>query len=304
MTTVPAPTTVEEYISWAKQGLNVDFGLPNTKNRYDVNVQAAQNAIQDSAYISNMRGFLESEDTRYKERTGINLLTSLDFTVIRKPFSSAVEKSFRHNILKNREFPKAPPWQGGWITPDNWYTRFDDLVRGTLVCKFMDGPSLLAEALDSYATQLGLKSRHVARGTENGYYAFHHYTTFGVDVMDGDWNSTPVTVELELQITTQLQEVLRNLTHPLYEIARSKRPERGDLWKWDHDSPRFRASYLGHTLHMIEAIMLQVRNSLSPPPNPPASDANPPLEALREATEGISQNPILISISKATTHEE
>jgi hypothetical protein len=196
-----------------------------------------------------------------------------EFRVLRKPYESAVVKSFRINILRNKAFPNPPA--DGWITPSNWYTRFDDLVRGTLVCRFLDGPKLLAGALGEYAGSLGLDSRHVPRSTDDGYYAFHQYTRFPAEVVDADWETQETKVELEIQLTTQLQEVLRELTHPLYEEARIATARRDDGWKWDHDSPRFRTSYLGHTLHMIEAVIVQVRDSRRGEPQP-AGEAPPP----------------------------
>ena len=177
--------------------------------------------------------------------------------MITKPFDSAVIKSYRLNVLRNRAFPDAP--REGWVSPENWYTIFDDHIRSSLVCKFVDAPQFLAGELDKYANSLGLTAQHSARGTDDGYYAFHHYTSFPLDVMDTQWNNLATTVKFELQLTTQLQEVLRQLTHPLYEHRRIANQKRDDRWKWDIDSPRFRSSYLGHTLHLIEAVIVQVR---------------------------------------------
>lgn len=65
---------------------------------------------------------------------------------------------------------------------------------------------------------------------------------------------------VEVQLTTQLQEVLYDLTHGLYEELRIKIEEPIAPWQWDYSSPRFKPSYMGHTLHMLEAIILEVRN--------------------------------------------
>jgi hypothetical protein len=265
----PGPLTIEQYIDWAKTAITCDFAAVGTRNRYETNVQTAQNTIQESPFLRGLSAFLEEHNADCERRTGADLLMSRELTVLRKPYSSAVEKSFRWNVLRNRSFPNPP--RDGWVTPENWYTRFDDLVRATLVCKFLDGPSVLAQSLDQYAIESGFKGRHIPRSTDQGYYAFHHYTAFPVAIVDSAWDTQTIVTELEIQLTTQLQEVLRQLTHPLYEQARTKAPERDDRWKWDHETPRFRTSYLGHTLHMIEAIIVQVRDSVKPQ----ASNAEP-----------------------------
>jgi hypothetical protein len=258
----PSPATVDEYVEWASTTLRVDLRAVSTRNRYETNIQAAQNAVQESSFFRNFRVFVDEQNKQYEQRTGAPLLMTGDLTVHRKPFTSAIEKCFRINVLRNRKFPEAP--RGGWVTPENWYMRFDDLIRSTLVCKFLDGPGILAHALDRYASDNGLIGRHVPRNTDEGYYAFHHYTAFCLDIADSEWNTQTITTELEIQLTTQLQEVLREFTHPLYEKARITAAERDDRWKWDYDTPRFRTSYLGHTLHMIEAVILQVRDSIKP----------------------------------------
>jgi len=245
-------------------------------------VQNAQNAVQDSRFMRELQGFIAKQEEQYQKYAGAGLLMLRDLTVVRKPFHGAVTKSFRINVLRNRRFPSPP--SSGWVSPDNWYAKFDDLVRSTLICKFLDGPKVLAPALDSYASSVGLIGRHVARNTEDGYYAFHHYTGFPIDVVDAAWHAQTTTVEFEIQLTTQLQEVLRELTHPLYEEARitSGRPD--DRWKWDIETPRFRTSYLGHTLHMIEAVIVQVRDSTK------GSLEEPPKAEMTESPKGETKD--------------
>ena len=252
MSTAPAPTTVEEYIQWAKSAIASDFVAPGTRNRYETNVQTIQNAVQESPFFRNLNAYLTEQGSEYQRKTGGELLFSKEFTILRKPFNSAVEKSFRQNVLDNRHFP------------DTWYGHFNDLVRGTLICKFFDGPDFLAKALEAYAAANGLKSQYSSRSNERGYYAFHHYTEFPFEIVDNLWASQTVQAQLEIQLTTQLQEVLRELTHPLYEQIRTKPLKRDESWKWEHETPRFKTSFLGHTLHMIEAVILQVRDSVHP----------------------------------------
>ena len=253
------PANLQEYKVWAQSALGVDFNATNTKNHYETNVRTLQNTLQDSNFIKGFPAFLSKCEADYQRSAGCGLIMKPELKVVTKPFDSSITKSYRINVLRNRRFPNPP--DEGWVDANNWYSRFDDLVRSSLVCKFLDGPKFLAVALDDYATSLGLSGTHVPRSTDDGYYAYHHYTAFPADIVGPNWDTHAVTSRLEVQLTTQLQEVLRELTHPLYEKARVSMDRKDDRWKWDFGTPRFRTSYLGHTLHMIEAVIVQVRDS-------------------------------------------
>jgi hypothetical protein len=63
-------------------------------------------------------------------------------------------------------------------------------------------------------------------------------------------------------VTTQLQEVLRGLTHTFYEEQRATESRKTSKWKWEVRTNRFRVSYLSHTLHLLEAIILEARDEM------------------------------------------
>src|ERR1051326_7193736 len=142
MATHPRPTTISDYLEWASTALGFDFRSAATRNRYDMNIQNAQNAVQNSPFMREFQTFLRHNEENCLQRTGAGLLMGSEITVMKKPFDSTVTKSYRVNVLRNKNFPDAP--RGGWVGPDNWYGKFDDLVRSTLVCKFLDGPMVLA----------------------------------------------------------------------------------------------------------------------------------------------------------------
>jgi hypothetical protein len=265
------PATLDEYRDWARATLSIDYDLARIKARYDTNIQTALNTIQKSSFWLTLPALLDQRKTEHDARTGAAMLMSREVNLEAKPYSSSIDKSFRHNILWNRRFPEEP--KDGWATPDSWYMLFDDLIRSTIVCKFIDGPGIIAMALSERAMQTGLECHYSPRANERGYYAFHHYTKFPMEIADADFNPRPVNLTLELQLTTQLQEVLRELTHPLYERARLTSEPRDDKWKWEYENPKFQTSYLGHTLHLIEAIIIQVRDTAnkrqSPSPDEP-----------------------------------
>ena len=63
---------------------------------------------------------------------------------------------------------------------------------------------------------------------------------------------------MELQITTQLQNSIRALVHKHYESRRDQSTPSQD-WKWDHTSNEFATNYLGHILHYLEGMIVDIR---------------------------------------------
>jgi ppGpp synthetase/RelA/SpoT-type nucleotidyltranferase len=186
--------------------------------------------------------------------------------LFKKPYESAVNKSFRHNVVHNQRWPDEP--EDGWLVPSDWFSRLNDVIRGTIVCKYIDAPKLLAERLKERADEVGLKGCFTSKQRDAGYYAYHFYVKIPmefdrVDSSGKGFVAEYVDLEVELQLTTQLQEVLYGITHRFYQHTRDRRSEDPDAWKWEVGSPRFRAGYLGHTLHLLEAMILELRDGES-----------------------------------------
>lgn len=48
------------------------------------------------------------------------------------------------------------------------------------------------------------------------------------------------------------------MLHTYYEEQRRK-GKREDKWQWDYNSEEFSANYLGHILHYVEGMIMEVR---------------------------------------------
>ena len=59
---------------------------------------------------------------------------------------------------------------------------------------------------------------------------------------------------------TQVQEVIRKLLHYYYEQKRIETRNYDTNWKWNYKSDLFSSSYLGHILHYVEGLILEVRD--------------------------------------------
>jgi ppGpp synthetase/RelA/SpoT-type nucleotidyltranferase len=181
--------------------------------------------------------------------------------LLQKPYASAVDKSFRVNVLWNENFPEPP--KKGWVTTDNLHYYFNDTIRCCVVCKFIDGPRFVTDKLMLYAKNIGLERRRYSQERDDGYYAYHYYVKFPVKTVDRNWQEVESDIEVEIQITTQLQDILRSLTHNFYQANRLTPDDDSSKWKWDFKSNRFRVSYLSHTLHLLESIILESRNAVT-----------------------------------------
>lgn len=256
------PQTVEEYLKWAKVVLGSSFnGDDRLRSVYDTNSQNILNRVNQHPFFAHFSQNTEAWNVEYEKQTRSKLFTSNgEPKLTTKVYESVVEKTFRRNILLNNNFPDPP--DTGWLNYDSVYEHFNDLVRGSLVCRFIDGPAFVANAIVAYAEECGLESRQYSHERDDGYYAYHVYVKFPISIFDLKFEKAEKMVEVEIQLTTQLQEVLRSLTQRHYEAERLiPNPDRGK-WKWEFSSSRFKVGYLSHTLHLLESVILEARDNV------------------------------------------
>ncbi|EIV8646623.1 TPA: hypothetical protein NJ448_004524 [Vibrio parahaemolyticus] len=255
------PEGIEEYIEWAAENIGSQFNDQPLESLYETNMNNVFNGVSQHPFFVGFSNKARTWQTSYKEATNSDLFTdSNEPKLLVKPYSSVVEKTYRQNVLWNKKFPETP--KGGWYDHSNLYCRLNDLVRGSMVCRFIDGPKFVANAIRAYAKEFNLESRQYSQERDDGYYAYHVYVKFPVTVYGLDWSKSDTFVEVEIQITTQLQEVLRSLTHKFYETQRLQSNTDRGKWKWEFKSSRFKVGYLSHTLHLLESVILESRDSV------------------------------------------
>lgn len=251
--------SLDDYLKWMKTEQGCDFEGAECKNRFNTNISAIFGTITSSNIVDKIESKLVEWSNEYESETGSTLFMDkpkLDFR--QKTYDSMIDKTFRVNALWNRKFPDSPP-NDGWITAENVYHRINDLVRTYLVCKFIDGPKFLTEKLIEFCHINDTKCKCYSQERDEGYYAYHFYLYFDVSILGPDWIEQKVEAMAEIQVTTQLQEVLKDLTHHYFEITRLEPKSYDDKWKWEVASNRFRSAYMCHTLHLLEAIILDLR---------------------------------------------
>jgi hypothetical protein len=176
--------------------------------------------------------------------------------ILIKPFSSFVEKTYRKNILLNKNWPNEP--DEGWILPSNWFSRINDIVRTLIQVKYLDGVDFLINKITSRCENQNISCIHFLEAREEGYYAAHLYIKNQYEIPKMSLGTDKVDINFEIQITTQLQDVIRKLLHTYYKEKRVNSKDK--KWQWDYKSDEFSANYLGHILHYLEGMIMEIRD--------------------------------------------
>lgn len=252
---------LDDYREWALRELGWDFGAPE-RTYYERVTTSMRRQVVASNLWSAFRERYTGIGEKYYRLSGAHDLFQYssppEWEI--KSFDSLVEKSFRMNKLYNPGFPGEPP--GGWIGPENWYERVGDIVRARVVVRYLDGPKHLGATLREIAGELGQDLSLEFKCREDGYYAAHADIRYTLEIPRRGWDTRQLNCSCELQITTQLQELVQLLMHK-YDAARRGREdisEDGMPWQWRFSDVEFSASYLGHVLHYLEGMIMDVRS--------------------------------------------
>ena len=230
------------------------------KNHYEGCTRRAAEQLQSHPFWVELKANIQNWDALYRQETpNVEALFSGSFEqqakLNCKTWSSAYNKAYRKNVLKNPNWPNSP--DGDWVSAGTWFNTIGDILRTTLSTRYIDGVQFLAKRLVSLAEKHGLECRNQLQATPEGYYAGH--VDIGFDFLIEDLSRTDIQskVYVEFQITTQLKQVVKELLHSFYESDRLKSEK--DVWQWDYRAPLFDANYLGHVVHYLEAQILKVR---------------------------------------------
>ena len=88
-----------------------------------------------------------------------------------KSFESFLGKTFRINVLHNKNWPKEPSWlnQKMWILPRNWFSRINDVVRACVVVKYFDGVKFLTSRLEGECANHDLRCDLAFQARDEGH---------------------------------------------------------------------------------------------------------------------------------------
>ena len=132
-----------------------------------------------------------------------------------------------------------------------------DVVRATVVVRYLEDIVTVANLLEKVAVAndaVKIKVSYKAR--DEGYYAVHVSIPMRLQYGEFQGENLFVNIQVELQLCTQIQEVIRSLTHVFYKKRRVKQRPRGQKWQWECESDEFVPNYLGHMLQFADGMIM------------------------------------------------
>ncbi len=259
------PRTPMQYISWWNSLFRPQINK-QVKNTYEHASAAVRQDFENSREFREFIRQLHNYDSQYRNLFGYDLLMKQpeDVTLEPKQWDNFISKVWRKNVVHNTnwnsdqwDFESSKP-DGGWITPDDWYERIHDIVRTRIVVKYLDGVQFLVERMHSHFSSSGCHCEPDWEAREDGYYAAHLNLTRHYQLPIGLQLETK-RVCVEVQVTTQIKDVITTLTHRYYERKRHTLELPDIKWQWDCDCTEFAPNYIGHILHYVEGAVMQIR---------------------------------------------
>jgi ppGpp synthetase/RelA/SpoT-type nucleotidyltranferase len=250
------PIEFEEYPSWlATQGVNVDVHA----SHYEAVCRRLIDGFSKCSFWTKTVSGLKEVDATYQIEKKYPLISRAAPELVVKPWNSFLHKTFRRNVLANENFPNPP--SDGWTLPDNWFERIHDILRTTIEVKYLDGVAIVLKALKEWAEQERCFQKSSLEARVNGYYGAHFECGFSEKIPDISWKQYDQRITVEIQVTTSIKEVIKKLLHAFYEDSR-KKPKQLSIEEisWNYHSPQFNAAYLGHILHYVEGMIIEVRD--------------------------------------------
>jgi ppGpp synthetase/RelA/SpoT-type nucleotidyltranferase len=229
------------------------------RNHYASLTREAADSIRASDFWTSVLDGLKDVDAKYLVASKYPLIATYSPELLIKPWDSFLDKTYRRNIVNNPHFPDPP--ENGWLLPDNWYTSIHDVIRTTIIVRYLDGIPLLINFLREKANFANNQFESELEARAEGYYGAHCSCALECEISTLEWHRIFQQFSLEIQVTTSMKDVIKNLLHSYYESRRASGSTvtLQDL-SWNYKSEDFVTGYLGHILHYVEGMILDVRD--------------------------------------------
>jgi hypothetical protein len=251
------PQNLEEFKTWFENKFS--YNPHNYGHYYNAATQLLHKSFINSHFWEFVKKELPNINDTYKIQKGYQLLTKVDPPEIYiKSLDSLLIKAYRKNILNNPQFPDPPI--DGWVTPNNWFANINDILRTTIVVKYLDGVEFLLQRLAQIAIDCSCKLEYSLEAREEGYYAAHGGLKISLDLIEENFQPSAQILNIEIQVTTELQEIIKALLHKHYERNRKNVKPKNYKWQWDYQCDEFASNYLGHIVHYVEGMIVEIRD--------------------------------------------
>ncbi len=247
---------IKEYEQWLANKSS-DFRNRKSYEQYYLSITSKiKNDFQETDIWKKFTSNMQNYNDQYLLSMRYELFSQVSIPeLLIKPYASFIEKTYRKNVLDNSNWPESP--KDGWLLPDNWLSGINDIIRTLITVKYVDGVEYLIQILGNLSQVYGLGFEKNLEARPEGYYAAHTNITYNFEIPKLNWDTEIIPIKIEIQITTQLQEIIRTLLHKYYEQRRMSSDNK--QWQWDFESDEFSVNYLGHILHYLEGTIVEIR---------------------------------------------
>lgn len=255
---------IDEYFGLIERKLSIN--TCSLKESYETITDNLLNEISKSDFYKQLIDKLRALNDKYrseKQYTLINTEKSLNLKI--KKFENMQEKSFRIDVLKNEKWKNSnEKWidDYNWITPLNCFEKLNDIIRTRVFIRYLDGVKLVLEVLDKLAEIHNYKAETTFKSDVKGYYGVHFVVKFPVSITNFYSETESILVNIEIQICTQISEVINELLHRYYEKQRLDISGIDKDWQWNYECDEFMPAYLGHMSHYIEGMIMEARKKI------------------------------------------
>lgn len=257
-TTDIKPNSIDEYVLWATQKFELDFNN-NAINYYRIVTNGMREQFIISEFWQCLATRIKKGEEQYLRSTKYELLqNNFIAEVFKKDYDSFLDKCYRKNVLLNGNWPNEP--ENGWIHHINCYEIIGDLVRTNFVVSYLDGIDFIVNILKETCDECKCKYQISYEARDEGYYAAHFDVLDNFEIPTLNWRTKKIIGRIEIQITTQLKEVIKKLIHKMYKEKRIIVKYKEDKWQWNYKSNEFITNYLGHIIHYIEGTIMELRD--------------------------------------------
>jgi len=251
------PENTEQYIKWLRETLNIIISKRH-ENHYESVTKNVKTDFENSKFWHDLIDNLKEFNDEYYLQTKYDLLASgFKPIILIKDYDKFLNKTLRKNIIERENWNDEP--ENGWIVPDNWFMKINDIIRTEIVVKYLDGVEFIKNKIELLCKKYNQKCICSYEARIEGYYAVHINTCQLFEIPKINYDTEKIEIPIEIQITTQLQDTIRKLLHKYYEARRGKIEKNGKDWMWDYESNEFITNYLGHILHYVEGMIMDVR---------------------------------------------
>ena len=247
-----------KYKNWLNKH-EVNISDRDYKTHYELISNTIKDKFEKSQLWLGIGENLEEFNSEYNIINGYDLLLTFSSPQLYvKSFESFFLKTFRKNILTDLNQFNKPI--NGWLFPNNWYSKINDIVRTLFVVKYLDGVNFLVDKIESTCKEYDIKYQTSFEAKNEGYYAAHISILQEFEIPKYDWDTTKIPIWIEIQITTSLQDNIRKLLHKHYEENRVRIVKEDVKWQWNYKSNEFATNYIGHVLHYVEGMIMEIRD--------------------------------------------